>query len=47
MNNNNMVELKCPFCEYEWNYTGKLIRASCPSCRRAVVVEKNKNEKKE
>lgn len=41
-----MVKVKCNYCKYEWNYTGKLVRASCPSCRRGVVVDKNKVKKK-
>jgi hypothetical protein len=37
--------LKCEHCGYEWEYKGKLARASCPSCgqkvkssRRGVVL---------
>ena len=36
------IRMKCPYCKYEWNYNGRLIRASCPSCRRGVEVTKNK-----
>jgi hypothetical protein len=28
--------LKCKHCGYEWEYKGKLARASCPSCGQKV-----------
>ena len=27
---------KCSHCGYEWTYTGKLLIASCPSCRQGT-----------
>lgn len=30
--------LKCEHCGYEWEYKGKLARASCPSCGQKVKV---------
>ena len=29
----------CPHCGYEWEYTGKLQLATCPSCGRKTPVE--------
>lgn len=26
------MKLVCPSCGYDWNYTGELVRATCPSC---------------
>lgn len=34
-----MVRVKCPFCGYEWDYRGKRMYATCPSCRRSVRVQ--------
>jgi hypothetical protein len=30
--------LKCEHCGYEWEYKGKLARASCPSCGQKVKL---------
>jgi hypothetical protein len=30
--------LQCEHCGYEWEYKGKLARASCPSCGQKVKV---------
>lgn len=29
---------ECHDCEYEWEYTGELNRATCPSCGAKVEV---------
>jgi uncharacterized Zn finger protein (UPF0148 family) len=31
--------LKCEHCGYEWEYKGRLARASCPSCGQKVSAE--------
>jgi Zn finger protein HypA/HybF involved in hydrogenase expression len=31
-----MVE--CDHCEYEWEYGGEMIKATCPSCQRKTEV---------
>jgi uncharacterized Zn finger protein (UPF0148 family) len=46
-----MIRLKCPKCNYEWNYRGKLFMACCPNCLKKVptkslAVEKRKETKK-
>jgi uncharacterized Zn finger protein (UPF0148 family) len=35
-----MVRLKCPRCGYVWEYKGKLVLATCPSCNKKVDVQK-------
>jgi hypothetical protein len=30
--------LKCGHCNYEWEYRGRLARASCPSCGQKVKI---------
>jgi len=35
------MKIKCK-CGYEWDYTGELKKATCPSCSNKVKV---KNEK--
>jgi DNA-directed RNA polymerase subunit RPC12/RpoP len=32
---------KCNHCEYEWEYSGKLDRATCPNCGGKTRVEDN------
>jgi len=27
-----MVEVTCHNCEYEWDYSGSMVKATCPSC---------------
>jgi len=27
------ITLKCPKCNYEWDYKGKLLAVTCPNCR--------------
>lgn len=41
------IELVCQNCDYHWIYTGKLLRATCPSCGAKVPVEENKVEEEE
>jgi len=43
-NQNNNPLVVCPFedCGYTWEYSGKMNRATCPSCLRKVVVKDNK-----
>lgn len=31
-----MVELTCGECEYDWDYTGEMHRATCPRCGAKV-----------
>jgi len=33
------MRVKCQKCGYEWDYTGDLMRASCPNCGAKVPVE--------
>jgi Holliday junction resolvase len=35
-----MVRLRCPNCGYEWEYRGKHVYATCPSCLRRVHTKK-------
>jgi Holliday junction resolvase len=35
-----MVRLRCPNCGYEWEYRGKHVYATCPSCLRRVHVKR-------
>jgi hypothetical protein len=32
--------LKCEHCSYEWEYKGRLARASCPSCGQKVKISR-------
>jgi len=40
------IRLRCPKCQYEWSYTGKLIKATCPSCGNKVDRRKDEVKKK-
>lgn len=33
-----MTELTCETCGYEWEYGGRLLKATCPSCGHKVEV---------
>jgi len=33
------MEAKCQRCGYEWDYTGDLVKATCPSCGAKVKVK--------
>jgi predicted Zn-ribbon and HTH transcriptional regulator len=33
------MRVKCPKCGYEWDYKGRLIVATCPSCKSSVKVK--------
>ncbi len=35
-----MTITKCDRCEYEWDYKGKTIMATCPSCYKKVKTKK-------
>jgi Holliday junction resolvase len=35
-----MVRLRCPNCGYEWDYRGKHVYATCPSCLRRVHTKR-------
>ncbi len=38
-----MVRVRCPYCNYVWDYKGKMKKfATCPSCMRKVDIEKAK-----
>lgn len=39
--------LICPHCGYAWNYGGKLLKATCPSCNQKVDVEEYEVDKDE
>jgi len=32
-----MGNIKCQHCDYEWNYFGEMLRATCPNCGYKVV----------
>ena len=32
---------ECDNCGYEWEYTGELERATCPSCQLKTLVEES------
>jgi predicted Zn-ribbon and HTH transcriptional regulator len=34
-----MTEVKCEHCGYEWEYSGDMKFATCPSCRTKTPVE--------
>lgn len=34
------MKVKCPKCGHEWNYKGKLLAVTCPSCRHVFKREK-------
>jgi predicted Zn-ribbon and HTH transcriptional regulator len=36
-----MTQLKCPKCDYDWDYTGQMQTATCPSCKGNVKVEEH------
>ena len=40
------MKVKCTNedCEHEWDYKGKAIHATCPSCLRKVRVEERSEE---
>lgn len=35
-----MVWVKCPKCGYVWNYRGKRISVTCPSCRHTFMLSR-------
>ena len=35
-----MVRLRCPNCGYEWEYRGRHVYATCPSCLRRVHTKR-------
>ena len=36
--------VKCPRCEYIWNYKGKMFYATCPRCRKLIDIRKQAKE---
>lgn len=38
------MKIECHSCNYEWDYSGSLARASCPSCGLKTPVEKQETE---
>jgi len=36
------MKIKCNKCEYEWDYGGKLLMATCPCCSTKNKVETKK-----
>ena len=34
------MNIKCNKCGYSWEYKGKLLRATCPSCGFKCLTEK-------
>lgn len=41
------IETKCEKCGYEWEYTGNLARATCPSCGQKVWAKKESPKQQE
>ena len=39
------MKLKCK-CGYEWNFKGKLKKATCPNCSNKVVIKKEDDKHK-
>lgn len=37
-----MTDLRCTHCRYEWEYSGQLMTATCPSCKGSVPVKKGR-----
>jgi len=35
---------ECTNCGYEWDYTGELQQATCPSCQKKTPVEDAKTD---
>ena len=33
------MQVRCDYCGYEWEYKGKMLLASCPSCARKVKTD--------
>lgn len=44
-NEKDGILVKCPHCEYSWTTKSEMIYTSCPSCRNAVHIQKNKINK--
>jgi len=40
------MKTKCPNCNYEWEYKGKLNSICCPNCQRKFLREPNKKYSK-
>ena len=40
----NKTKLKCPKCEYIWEYEGMSYYAKCPRCKRDFKAEDNKEK---
>lgn len=34
-----MTEVECHHCEYDWEYSGGMAMATCPSCSRKTSVD--------
>ncbi len=39
-----VVKIKCPRCGHVWDYKGRLVLATCPSCGKKVRVEEHRVE---
>jgi hypothetical protein len=37
-------EAICIHCNYTWDYSGKLMYATCPSCQKKTPIEKKTEE---
>jgi hypothetical protein len=33
------MRVRCDYCSYEWEYKGRMLLASCPSCARKVKTD--------
>jgi hypothetical protein len=34
-----MSEVTCHNCKYEWDYSGDMVKATCPSCNAKTPVD--------
>ena len=41
------MEATCQKCGYEWDYTGRLNRATCPNCGAKVIVPDRDDQPKD
>jgi len=41
------TEVECSSCGYEWNYSGQMAMATCPSCMSKTLVESDEAEESE
>ena len=39
-----MAQVECHLCGYEWNYSGNMRMATCPSCGRKTPVSEDDDD---